>query len=75
VQKWGYTSVDWGSDGLWVGGKQVSRDNKATPWPYWQQLGEEGWEMVAVVAETVCMGGIPVEKWGGFRSYFKRPKQ
>ena len=38
--------------------------------PQLQQMGEEGWELVAVVNDDVT----EVEEGQGFRFYFKRPR-
>ena len=73
MQKWEYLQVAWVGAEIWVGDKMVIRDKKASPMPYIQQLGEEGWEMVGAVSESVCVGGMLREQWGGIRWFFKRP--
>ena len=74
MQKWEYTCIFWDGPKIWIGTQVVTSDKNAVPLTYMQQLGNEGWEMVAAVSESVSMGGIPTEKWGGIRWYFKRPK-
>jgi hypothetical protein len=74
MQKWEYTSMYWHGSDIWVGCQVVTRDKKASPLTYMQQLGEEGWEMVGAVSETMCFGAYFKDEWGGIRWYFKRPK-
>ena len=78
MQKWEYTSIYWSGSKIYIGSDMVVDNKNAIPLPYMQQLGEQGWEMVTAVSESVsiCVGGSAwsSEKWGGLRWDFKRPK-
>jgi len=52
----------------------VADTQEAIPMPYMQQLGQQGWEMVTAVSESVStVGGESHMVSGGIRWYFKRP--
>ncbi len=78
MQKWEYISIFWSGAKIYIGADVVADNEKAIPLTYMQQLGEQGWEMVTAVSESVsvCVGGsaLEKEKRGGLRWYFKRPK-
>ena len=78
MQKWEYISVFWDGPKIYVGGELVADKKGANILPYINQLGEQGWEMVSAVSESVskCVGGSAwaSEVWGGLRFYFKRPR-
>jgi len=75
MQKWEYLQVTWMGPEIWVASKLVTKDKNANPMPYFQQLGDDGWEMVGAVSESVSVsGGMGGRVDGGIRWYFKRPK-
>jgi hypothetical protein len=80
MQKWEYKCVyiNGAGDKLYIDGDVVASGKSVTTLPYLQQLGEQGWEMVAAVSESVsiCVGSSAWSKetWGGIRWYFKRQK-
>jgi len=52
----------------------VADTKDAIPMPYMQQLGQQGWEMVTAVSESVStFGGESHTVYSGIRWYFKRP--
>ena len=66
MQKWEYTSITWMDAKIYIGHDLVADDKNAIPMTYMQQLGQQGWEMVTAVSESVSSSGI-------IRWYFKRP--
>jgi hypothetical protein len=78
MQNWEYKTISWIGTKISIDGNEVVDNKNAVPLPYMQQLGEQGWEMVSAVSESVsvCVGGNAwsSEKWGGLRWYFKRLK-
>ena len=77
MQKWDYKTVMLSGDGknLYIDGDEVASGKSfTTTLPFLQQLGEQGWEMVTAVSESVCIGGGIGTYYGGIRWYFKRPK-
>jgi len=80
MQKWEYKviSLNGTGDKLYIDGEVVASGKSVTTLPYIQQLGEQGWEMVSAVSESVsiCVGSSSWSKemWGGLKWYFKRPK-
>jgi len=74
MQKWEYKTIFWSGQKIYIDSDIVADNKNTSPLPHIQQLGEEGWEMVTAVSESVCVGGSAWEKWGGIRWYFKRAK-
>jgi hypothetical protein len=81
MTKWEYKYLFVNGEGnkLYSDGEVIATGKNITTFPYIKQLGEDGWEMVAAVSESVskCVGGNSwsSEVWGGIRWYFKRPKE
>jgi hypothetical protein len=73
MQKWEYSKLYWGSDGLWLNGSKISNDYQDHR-AYFHTLGEDGWELVSVVSEGVANGGSLNTIYSGFVAFFKRPK-
>jgi len=74
MQKWEYTSITWMNGKIYIGHDLVADTQEAIPMPYMQQLGQQGWEMVTAVSESVStVGGESHMVSGGIRWYFKRP--
>ena len=74
MQKWEYTTMYWYDKELYIGAKLVANEKNAPVLSFMQQLGEQGWEMVTAVSESMCFGGSAKYGYGGIRWYFKRPK-
>jgi hypothetical protein len=74
MQKWDYKTVRLDRKRLYIDGNEVASGSSFSTLPYLQQLGEQGWEMVTAVSESVCIGGGIGTEHGGIRWYFKRPK-
>ncbi|MEO8540525.1 MAG: hypothetical protein ABI577_12365 [bacterium] len=74
MQKWEYTSITWMNGQIYIGHELATDAQGAIPMPYMQQLGQQGWEMVTAVSESVATsGGEDRTINGGIRWYFKRP--
>jgi hypothetical protein len=80
MHKWEYKTLFINGEGnkLYIDGQEIASGKSIKTLPYIQQFGDQGWEMVAAMSESVskCVGGSAwsSEVWGGIRWYFKRPK-
>ena len=76
MQRWEYAELKIGTnhEDVFLNGQRVAKGKNFVVLTQLQQLGSEGWELVAAVSDSVTMGGILTEKWGPVRYLFKRPK-
>ncbi len=77
MQKWEYklVFVNGKGDELYVDGELVAKGKNLGTRARFQQLGQQGWELVAAVSESVANGGGIGTIWGGINWYFKRPQE
>jgi len=75
MQKWEYKSVyiNGKGDELYIDGEIVARGKTLGRTARFQELGKQGWELVAAVSESVANGGGIGTVWGGISWHFKRP--